>query len=116
MMEKGAHELSGFLALGRVVWFLLALSRVVSFHPSPDDINFKIIISALYIQSYYQSPKSLEFSFVLYSNHSLIIIIVTRKRKREIFSDIWKYDENFNEAHEVPLYSASGWPRSSLAT
>ena len=44
-MKKGACELSGFLALGRVVWFLssrpgfLALGRVVSFHLSPDDIS-----------------------------------------------------------------------------
>ena len=55
-MKKEPCELSSFLALGRVVWFLssrpsclvswrsaelcgfLALSRVVSFHISPDDM------------------------------------------------------------------------------
>ena len=30
-MKKGTHELSGFLALGRVVWFLIALGRIVWF-------------------------------------------------------------------------------------
>ena len=50
-MQKGARELSGFLAVGRVVWFLSSQPRVVWFLSSRPSC----LLSAL-TQRYINAP------------------------------------------------------------